>query len=524
MGALTSNRKRGNDFFSSNCKTPLSNLSKKLKLSALNPPLPSKSTVQRFFKYPDPINPIRREVHAPYRKLRFGSKQTTSYIVNYKGVLENSGSEMGNSPSRKYEETKRSDFEGLRKDIEVIDIDGDDAKEGVSEDSSIEEVEAWGCKNSDLDIAAAAASNGLEDSSIEELERWGCEKSDLLGQEVDDDVKILDGYDGKDSSVLTTGLDDGNLKEESVGKMIESLTMNPTPDSYFYVPLYKKLLGSVDKISDKLKRLQFQIGLNERSLETNRLLRPQKKEEQVIEDAISEPFVPLTEEEHDEVSCALSKSNRRKVLVTHESSNIDITGEILQCLRPGAWLNDEVINVYFELLKEREKREPQKFLKCHFFNTFFYKKLISGTGGYNYQSVRRWTSHRKLGYSLLECDKIFVPIHKEIHWCLAVINKKDQKFQYLDSLRGRDSNVLKVLASYFVDEVKDKSGKHIDVSSWKQEFVEDLPEQKNGYDCGVFMIKNVDFYSRDIGLCFNQGDMPYFRMRTAKELLRLKAD
>uniref|UniRef100_M1A070 Sentrin/sumo-specific protease n=1 Tax=Solanum tuberosum TaxID=4113 RepID=M1A070_SOLTU len=516
MGALTSNRKRGNDFFSSNCKTPLSNLSKKLKLSALNPPLSSKSTVQRFFKYPDPINPIRREVHAPCRKLRFGSKQTKSNTVNYKGVSEYSGSEMGNCLSRKHEETKRSDFDGLRKDIEVIDIDGDDAKEGVSEDSSIEEVEAWGCKKSDLDIAAAAA-NGLEDSSIEESERWGCEKSDLLGQEVDDDMKILDGYDGKDSSVLTTGLDDGNLKEESVGKMIESLAMNPTPDSYFYVPLYKKLLGSVDKISDKLKRLQFQIGLNEKSLETNRLLRPQKKEEQVIEDAISEPFVPLTEEEHDEVACALSKSNRRKVLVTHKSSNIDITGEILQCLRPGAWLNDEVINVYLELLKEREKREPQKFLKCHFFNTFFYKKvamsitdyyhlteticenlienlpifveilphlqLISGTGGYNYQSVRRWTSQRKLGYSLLECDKIFVPIHKEIHWCLAVINKKDQKFQYLDSLRGRDSNVLKVLASYFVDEVKDKSGKHIDVSSWKQEFVEDLPEQKNGAIC-----------------------------------------
>ncbi|XP_015059351.1 ubiquitin-like-specific protease ESD4 [Solanum pennellii] len=522
MGALTSNRKRGNDFFSSNSKTPLSNLSKKLKLSVLNPPLASKSTVERFFKYPDPINPIGREVHAPCRKLRFGSKQTKSNILNYKGVLEYSGSEMGNCLSRKHEETKRSDFYGLRKDIEVIDIDGDDAKEGGSEDSSIEEVVAWGCKKSDLDIAAAA--NDLEDSSIEELERRGCEKSDLLGQEVDDDVKILDGYDGKDSSVLTTGLDDENLKEESVVKMIDSLAMNPKSDSYFYVPLYRKLLGSVGKISDKLKRLQFQIELNEKSLETNRLLRPQKKEEQVKEDAISEPFVPLTEEEHDEVTCALSKSNRRKVLVTHKSSNIDITGEILQCLRPGAWLNDEVINVYLELLREREKREPQKFLKCHFFNTFFYKKLTSGTGGYNYQSVRRWTSQRKLGYSLLECDKIFVPIHKEIHWCLAVINKKDQKFQYLDSLRGKDRNVLKVLATYFVDEVKDKSGKYIDVSSWMEEFVEDLPEQKNGYDCGVFMIKNADFYSRDIGLCFNQGDMPYFRMRTAKELLRLKAD
>lgn len=36
-------------------------------------------------------------------------------------------------------------------------------------------------------------------------------------------------------------------------------------------------------------------------------------------------------------------------------------------------------------------------------------------------------------------------------------------------------------ASYIVDEVKDKTGKDIDVSSWKKEFLEDLPEQQNGF-------------------------------------------
>lgn len=38
-------------------------------------------------------------------------------------------------------------------------------------------------------------------------------------------------------------------------------------------------------------------------------------------------------------------------------------------------LSFQVINLYLELLKEREGREPKKFLKCHFFNTFFYKKV-----------------------------------------------------------------------------------------------------------------------------------------------------
>ncbi|PWA83228.1 cysteine proteinases superfamily protein [Artemisia annua] len=189
------------------------------------------------------------------------------------------------------------------------------------------------------------------------------------------------------------------------------------------------------------------------------------------------------------------------------------------------FFNHEVINVYLELLKERERREPKKFLKCHFFSTFFYRKLISERGGYDYKSVRRWTSQRKLGYSLLECDKIFVPVNKENkHWCLAVINKKEKKFQYLDSLGGIDKQVMGVLEQYIVDEVKDKNGEDIDVTSWKQEFVTDLPNQQNGFDCGVFMIKYADFYSRDIGLCFKQENMPYFRLRTAKEILKLRAD
>lgn len=41
--------------------------------------------------------------------------------------------------------------------------------------------------------------------------------------------------------------------------------------------------------------------------------------------------------------------------------------------------------------------------------------------------------------------------------------------------------IVEIQARYFVDEVKDKSGKDIDISSWKQEFVDDLPEQQNGY-------------------------------------------
>ncbi|KAJ4868373.1 hypothetical protein Rs2_50081 [Raphanus sativus] len=76
--------------------------------------------------------------------------------------------------------------------------------------------------------------------------------------------------------------------------------------------------------------------------------------------------------------------------------------------------------------------------------------------------------------------QIFVPIHRGVHWTLAVINNRDRKFLYLDSLNGVDSKILNALAKYLTDEAKEKSGKDIDVSSWDMEFVEDLPQQQNG--------------------------------------------
>uniref|UniRef100_A0A0A8YUD7 Ubiquitin-like protease family profile domain-containing protein n=1 Tax=Arundo donax TaxID=35708 RepID=A0A0A8YUD7_ARUDO len=289
------------------------------------------------------------------------------------------------------------------------------------------------------------------------------------------------------------------------------------------VPLYRELYEASRRKRDaRLKTLEFEVRLAEEGrlgleglAEVLPLITPTKEE-------VPEPFVPLTDDDEDIVRHALHGKSRRERLAMHEASNIVVTREILQCLNDKDWLNDEVINLYLDLLKERELREPTKFLKCHFFNTFFYKKLSSG--GYDYKAVRRWTTKRKLGYSLIECDKIFVPIHKEVHWCLAVINIRDKKFQYLDSLGGMDMKALRTLARYLVDEVKDKSGQQVDAFSWKHEGVKNLPLQENGWDCGMFMLKYIDFYSRDMDLIFGQKHMRYFRRRTAKEILNLRAD
>ncbi|KAL3628982.1 hypothetical protein CASFOL_028028 [Castilleja foliolosa] len=108
------------------------------------------------------------------------------------------------------------------------------------------------------------------------------------------------------------------------------------------VSAHKKLYDLTNKRDEKLHSLGLEIGYTEQCLKRLHLSRPQKKVEQLKKDVVDECFVPLTQEEEALVARALNNFNRRKVLVSHDNSNIDISGENLQCLRAGAWLNDEV--------------------------------------------------------------------------------------------------------------------------------------------------------------------------------------
>ncbi|XP_071723439.1 LOW QUALITY PROTEIN: ubiquitin-like-specific protease ESD4 [Rutidosis leptorrhynchoides] len=486
MGAYALNRKRSDESFS---PYPDIHISKKPKLLPPSihhsPDKPILSTASRISRYPvTKPPPLRRQVHAPVRILKFGFSKTKAAVFSQTRSKEQED-KMGNTLSFKYTLAKTKAFGALRffpKEKEpVVDVE----------------------RNANIREEVILS----DDDCVEEVEKRNVDDHNLAEEPI---------IQPSSSFVLTYG----NFRVDDAGKLLDSFSLKPDL-SVPTLQAYKNLLKNVERSDPKLKALEFEIQFNENKRSWFESQRHVKKP---LEPEIPcEPFIPLSEEDEDDIESAFSNRNNSKILVTHQNSGIDITGKMLQCLRPGQWLNDEVINVYVELLKERESREPKKFLKCHFFNTFSTTRLVISLYG-GFKAVKRWTTMRKLGYYLIDCDKIFVPIHRQIHWCLAIINAKDKKFQYLDSLKGRDPEVLKSLASYYAEEVKDKSGKVIDVSSWEREFVDDLPEQENGFDCGMFMVKYADFYSRGLGLCFEQEHMPYFRLRTAKEILKLRAD
>ena len=45
------------------------------------------------------------------------------------------------------------------------------------------------------------------------------------------------------------------------------------------------------------------------------------------------------------------------------------------------------------------------------------------------------------------------------------------------------------------------------------------PQQRNGCDCGMFVVINVDFLMDDLELNFSQEDMDYFRIRLSVDII-----
>lgn len=156
-------------------------------------------------------------------------------------------------------------------------------------------------------------------------------------------------------------------------------------------------------------------------------------------------------------------------------------------------------------------------MRCHFFTTFFYKKLTGERGGYNYQNVRRWT--KDLDVTLPDYDLGFVPIHVgSAHWCLASMDFKAKRILYYDSLGGSDNDALQHLLQYVCDETHDKRGLTVDKKQWQLHVVKKVPSQGNIVDCGVFTCKFADYLGEGQPLDFTQADMPYFRRRMLLEI------
>jgi len=157
----------------------------------------------------------------------------------------------------------------------------------------------------------------------------------------------------------------------------------------------------------------------------------------------------------------------------------------------------------------------QKSIKYHIFNSYFYSFLSDEERGYNYQKVKGYS--KKI--DLFSFNKILIPLHLVNHWCLAIINFEEKKIEYYDSLKGNNYTCFKVLKTYLSDERKNKNNSEYDLSDWTEYSPKNIPEQRNGYDCGVFMCQFAKHLAFGKLLSFEQRDMSLLRRQMILEIM-----
>ncbi|XP_062893099.1 sentrin-specific protease 1 [Mobula hypostoma] len=237
-----------------------------------------------------------------------------------------------------------------------------------------------------------------------------------------------------------------------------------------------------------------------------------RAEEEQQEEEEEEQLPQLTEEMQEEVDRAFQPGNADEVL--SEAFRLTITRKDIQTLNHLNWLNDEVINFYMNLLVERSLSPSLPSL--HAFNTFFFPKLKSD----GYTAVKRWTKR----VNIFAMDVLLIPVHLGVHWCLAVVDFRKKNIFYYDSMGGSNDEACRLLLRYLKEESLDKRKVEFDVSGWVlgSKRSQDIPQQMNGSDCGMFTCKYADYISRDRPIRFSQKDMPFFRQLMAWEIIHQK--
>jgi len=158
-------------------------------------------------------------------------------------------------------------------------------------------------------------------------------------------------------------------------------------------------------------------------------------------------------------------------------------------------------------------------LRSWFTTTFFFVKLLENAQ-YNYSNVRRWT---RRDIDIFAADKVFIPINvNNNHWTLLVFFMQLKELHYYDSSNGDGSRYLQYGMRWLSDECMDKTRESLNMNEWQCFHKEPgVPQQENGYDCGVFvlMCARAIAYNQPL-TSYHQDNMQRYRLMIGRDILR----
>jgi len=152
--------------------------------------------------------------------------------------------------------------------------------------------------------------------------------------------------------------------------------------------------------------------------------------------------------------------------------------EDLFLLKPGMWLNDQLIGIIFEL----SEQETFAGLDIAFVGPEVtqFMKVSPSTELVACLEPLGLSSKKAVMWAVNNCASLDAPGGS--HWSLLVYERKSQTFYHLDSSTGMNNLVAKELAK--------KAAKLVEAEQVSVVEME-VEQQTNGHDCGVFLLLNA---------------------------------
>lgn len=247
--------------------------------------------------------------------------------------------------------------------------------------------------------------------------------------------------------------------------------------------------------------------------------------------------IEVDEEDVKRLTALRAAPDQMEVISDKRVSYFITAGNMKSCFGT-TWLFDSVINYYCALIEHQFSATGIITL-----GSFLYTAVSKN------QDASRWTNQR----DIFSAKKVLMVINRESHWTLAVLNNDQCRLEYYDSMGG-DGKVVLDLLGRFLDEEYERKTHALQERARGESYLSTLtnrqrkrledktltpwlppelpsrlprhtpqkrvPQQSNGYDCGVFTCQFCLYSALDLGFQrIGQSDMPFLRNLIALELL-----
>eukprot|EP00268_Persea_americana_P018694 TRINITY_DN1943_c0_g1_i7.p1 TRINITY_DN1943_c0_g1~~TRINITY_DN1943_c0_g1_i7.p1 ORF type:complete len:396 (+),score=68.49 TRINITY_DN1943_c0_g1_i7:1242-2429(+) len=235
------------------------------------------------------------------------------------------------------------------------------------------------------------------------------------------------------------------------------------------------------------------------------------KRERLTADEI-QSMIDFSEEEEDAI--ASFEANVGKD--AEEVGKLKIwRSEINNLLDEEGWISDKIIDAYAKLMSGRKSTRKLNSLKCYFFTSWFNTALHSN----DEELIKKHLNVKNLKSILTSWGRIFIPMNwASKHWLLLVLDSNKKLFCIYNSLKScGDIAYVNQTVSFLKENFKQRK-----IHQWDEvdiPFVDDYPQQDNGYDCGVFVMKFMDCLSSGDTFDFQPDEIRYYRKQIAAHLL-----